>query len=77
MLTLACKSPSSIDSTLRATQEHVLLFEHMLAEALRTYSPLNYTAVAESYLLEAASQHVPGHACHPGVGTGPRVAHRS
>ena len=34
------------------TQERILLFEHILAEARRTYSPSNDAAMAEGYLLE-------------------------
>ena len=40
------------DAELQATQERILLFERTLAEARRTYSPSNYTAMAEGYLLE-------------------------
>ena len=37
---------------LQATQERILLFERILAEARRTYSQSNYAAMAEGYLLE-------------------------
>ena len=40
------------DSELHATQERILLFERILAEARQTYSPSNYAAMAEGYLLE-------------------------
>jgi len=40
------------DAELQATQERILLFERILAEARRTYSPSNYAAMAEGYLLE-------------------------
>ena len=40
------------DTELRATQERILLFERILAEARRTYSQSNYAAMAEGYLLE-------------------------
>jgi hypothetical protein len=40
------------DIELRATQERILLFERLLAEARRTYSRANYAAMAEGYLLE-------------------------
>jgi hypothetical protein len=40
------------DAELQATQERILLFERILAEARRTYSPSNYPAMAEGYLLE-------------------------
>ncbi|MCI0487308.1 MAG: hypothetical protein L0229_12000 [Blastocatellia bacterium] len=40
------------DTELQATQERILLFERILAEARRTYSPSNYEAMAEGYLTE-------------------------
>jgi hypothetical protein len=40
------------DSELQEAQERILLFERILAEACRTYSPANYAAMAEGYLLE-------------------------
>jgi len=40
------------NSEFHATQERILLFERILAEARRTYSPANYAAMAEGYLLE-------------------------
>ena len=40
------------DTELQATQERILLFERILAEARRTYSRSNYAALAEGYLLE-------------------------
>ena len=40
------------DSELQAAQERILLFERILAEARRTYSRVNYAAMAEGYLLE-------------------------
>jgi len=40
------------DTELQAAQERILLFERVLAEARRTYSPSNYQAMAEGYLME-------------------------
>ncbi|HXG66728.1 MAG TPA: hypothetical protein VNO70_16625 [Blastocatellia bacterium] len=40
------------DAELQATQERILLFERILAEARKTYSPSNYKAMAEGYLME-------------------------
>lgn len=40
------------DAQLKATQERILLFERILAEARKTYSPTNYKAMAEGYLTE-------------------------
>ena len=40
------------DAEPQATQERILLFERILAEARRTYSQSNYAAMAEGYLLE-------------------------
>ncbi|HXG94439.1 MAG TPA: hypothetical protein VNN73_19000 [Blastocatellia bacterium] len=40
------------DAELQATQERILLFERILAEARKTYSPANYKAMAEGYLVE-------------------------
>jgi hypothetical protein len=40
------------DAELQATQERILLFERILAEARRTYSQSNYAAMAEGYLLK-------------------------
>ena len=40
------------DTQLQAAQERILLFERVLAEARRTYSPSNYQAMAEGYLME-------------------------
>ncbi len=40
------------DRELHATQEHILLFERILAEARRTYSVGNYRVMAEGYLSE-------------------------
>jgi len=40
------------DKELQATQERILLFERVLAEARKTYSPSNYQAMAEGYLTE-------------------------
>jgi len=37
---------------LQAAQERILLFERALAEARETYSPSNYKAMAEGYLME-------------------------
>ena len=42
------------DAEIQATQERILLFERVLMEARRTYSPSNYAAMAEGYLLEIA-----------------------
>jgi hypothetical protein len=39
------------DADLQATQERILLFERILAEARRTYSVSNYAAMAEGYWL--------------------------
>ena len=33
-------------------QERILLFERILAEARKNYSPSNYRAMAEGYLME-------------------------
>lgn len=40
------------DSELQATQERILLFERILAEARKTYTSANYQAMAEGYLTE-------------------------
>ena len=40
------------DTELQAAQERILLFERILAEARRTYSPSNYQAMAEGYFME-------------------------
>ena len=40
------------DRELQATQERILRFERILAEARRTYSRTNYAAMAEGYLME-------------------------
>ena len=40
------------DTELQAAQERILLFERILTEARRTYSPSNYKAMAEGYLAE-------------------------
>jgi hypothetical protein len=40
------------DAELQATQERVLLFERILAEARRTSTQSNYAAMAEGYWLE-------------------------
>jgi hypothetical protein len=40
------------DTQLQAAQGRILLFERVLAEARRTYSPSNYQAMAEGYLME-------------------------
>ena len=40
------------DSELQATQERILLFERILAEARKTYSASNYQAMSEGYLSE-------------------------
>lgn len=40
------------DNELQATQERILLFERILAEARKTYSASNYQAMAEGYLSE-------------------------
>jgi hypothetical protein len=40
------------DTQLKAAQERILLFERILAEARKTYSPSNYKAMAEGYLTE-------------------------
>jgi hypothetical protein len=40
------------DIELGAMQERIRLFENVLAEARRTYSPSNYQAMSEGYLLE-------------------------
>jgi hypothetical protein len=40
------------DTELQTAQERILLFERILAEARRTYSPSNYQAMAEGYLME-------------------------
>jgi hypothetical protein len=39
------------DAELRATQERILFFERILAEARRTYSLSSYAAMAEGYWL--------------------------
>jgi hypothetical protein len=51
------------DSELQATQERILLFERILAEARRTYSPSNYAAMAEGYLLEIDNLQADVRAC--------------
>ncbi len=40
------------DQELQALQERILLFERVLTEARRNYSPQNYRAMAEGYLFE-------------------------
>ena len=40
------------DNELQAMQERILLFERILAEARKNYSPSNYRAMAEGYLME-------------------------
>ncbi len=40
------------DNELKATQERILMFERILAEARKTYSQSNYQAMAEGYLVE-------------------------
>ncbi|MGH9768673.1 MAG: hypothetical protein ACREAB_14680 [Blastocatellia bacterium] len=40
------------DNELYAMQERILMFERVLAEARKTYSPSNYKAMAEGYLTE-------------------------
>lgn len=40
------------DTELQATQERILLFKRILAEARKNYSPTNYQAMAEGYLME-------------------------
>lgn len=40
------------DNQLQTTQERILLFERILAEARKTYSASNYPAMAEGYLSE-------------------------
>jgi hypothetical protein len=40
------------DTELEAAQERILLFERILAEARKTYSPSNYKAMSEGYLME-------------------------
>lgn len=40
------------DNELKATQERILMFERILAEARKTYSESNYKAMAEGYLVE-------------------------
>jgi hypothetical protein len=40
------------DDELLAAQERILRFERLLAEARKTYSPANYQAMAEGYLIE-------------------------
>jgi hypothetical protein len=40
------------DTELQAAQERILLFERILAEARRTYTPSTYQAMAEGYLME-------------------------
>ena len=40
------------DLELKALQERILLFERVLAEARKNYSPQNYRAMAEGYLFE-------------------------
>jgi hypothetical protein len=42
------------DDELYAMQERILMFERVLAEARRTYSPANYLAMAQGYLAEIA-----------------------
>ena len=39
------------DAELHATQERILLFERILAEARRTYSLSSYAAMSEGYWL--------------------------
>src|SRR5262245_31766161 len=39
------------DADLQATQARLLLFERIPAESRRTYSPSNYVAMAEGYVL--------------------------
>ena len=38
------------DAQLQATQERIVLFERLLADARKTYSASNYKAMAEGYL---------------------------
>lgn len=40
------------DAAFQVAQGRVLLFERVLAEAHRSYSPSNYKAMAEGYLAE-------------------------
>lgn len=40
------------DLELETTQERILLFERVLAEARKNYLPQNYRAMAEGYLAE-------------------------
>jgi hypothetical protein len=40
------------DTELQAAQERIIMFERILAEARKTYSPPNYLAMSEGYLLE-------------------------
>jgi hypothetical protein len=40
------------DDELYAMQERILMFERVLAEARKTYSPSNYQAMAQGYLAE-------------------------
>jgi hypothetical protein len=40
------------DTELQATQERILRFERFLAEARKTESPSNYSAMAEGYFCE-------------------------
>jgi hypothetical protein len=56
------------DYELRAAQERILLFERILTEACRIYSPANYAAMAEGYLLEIEKLQAEIHAylsCQP------------
>ena len=39
------------DNEFVARKERILLFERILAEARKTYSPTNYQAMAEGYLV--------------------------
>jgi len=40
------------DNELKATQERMLMFERILAEGRKTYSPSNYKAMVEGYQVE-------------------------
>ncbi len=40
------------DNELYAMQERIFMFERVLAEARKTYSPSNYRAMAEGYLMK-------------------------
>ena len=50
------------DAELHATQERILLFERILAEARRTYSLSIYAAMAEGYwlVIDKGSIWIPG-----------------